>query len=85
MVGVDTQVFHGFIHCGAVGAITGIGNVLPKEVLHFIRLCKAAVGGDSQARRYASELDEAFTVLSAFDEGPDLVLYYKYLMVLEGF
>ena len=65
-----------------MGAITGIGNVLPKEVLHFIRLCKAAVGGDSQARRYASELDEAFTVLSAFDEGPDLVLYYKYLMVL---
>ncbi len=85
MVGVDTQVFHGFIHCGAVGAITGIGNVLPKEVLHFIRLCKAAAGGDSQARRYASELDEAFTVLSSFDEGPDLVLYYKYLMVLEGF
>ena len=85
MVGVDTQVFHGFIHCGAVGAITGIGNVLPKEVLHFILLCKAAAGGDSQARRYASELDEAFTVLSAFDEGPDLVLYYKYLMVLEGF
>jgi len=24
-------------------------------------------------------------VLSKFDEGPDLVLYYKELMVLEGF
>ncbi len=84
MVGVDTQVFHGFIHCGAVGAITGIGNALPKEVLQFISLCKAAAGGDSIARRFASELDEAFTVLSSFDEGPDLVLYYKHLMVLEG-
>ena len=29
MVGVDTQVVHGFVHCGAVGAITGIGNCLP--------------------------------------------------------
>jgi 1-pyrroline-4-hydroxy-2-carboxylate deaminase len=84
MVGVDTQVFHGFIHCGADGAITGIGNVLPKEVLQFIRLCKAAAKGDSEARRFAMELDEAFTVLSSFDEGPDLVLYYKHLMVLEG-
>jgi 1-pyrroline-4-hydroxy-2-carboxylate deaminase len=26
MVGVDTQVFHGFVNCGATGAITGIGN-----------------------------------------------------------
>jgi 4-hydroxy-tetrahydrodipicolinate synthase len=24
-------------------------------------------------------------VLSTFDEGPDLVLYYKFLMVLEGY
>jgi 4-hydroxy-tetrahydrodipicolinate synthase len=24
------------------------------------------------------------SVLSTFDEGPDLVLYYKHLMVLEG-
>ena len=28
MVGVDTQVVHGFVNCGAVGAITGIGNAL---------------------------------------------------------
>jgi 4-hydroxy-tetrahydrodipicolinate synthase len=27
MVGVDTAVFHGFVNCGATGAITGIGNV----------------------------------------------------------
>ena len=30
MIGVDTAVFHGFVNCGASGAITGIGNVLPK-------------------------------------------------------
>ena len=36
------------------------------------------------ARRLAEELDSALRVLSTFDEGPDLVLYYKYLMVLEG-
>ena len=29
MAGVDTQVAHGFINCGATGAITGIGNALP--------------------------------------------------------
>jgi hypothetical protein len=29
-------------------------------------------------------LSEALTVLSTFDEGPDLVLYYKRLMVLGG-
>ena len=40
--------------------------------------------GDSEARRLATELDDALKVLSTFDEGPDLVLYYKYLMVLEG-
>lgn len=32
----------------------------------------------------AEELDSALRVISAFDEGPDLVLYYKQLMVLEG-
>ena len=41
MVGVDTQVFHGFVNCGAAGAITGIGNVLPKEILHLVALCEA--------------------------------------------
>ena len=32
----------------------------------------------------AKELDEALYVLASFDEGPDLVLYYKHLMVLNG-
>lgn len=84
MVGVDTQVFHGFVHCGAVGAITGVGNALPKPVLRLIELCEKAVRGDATALRLAEELDKALHVLSTFDEGPDLVLYYKHLMVLEG-
>ncbi|WP_395016792.1 dihydrodipicolinate synthase family protein [Dongia sp.] len=84
MVGVDTQVVHGFVNCGAKGAITGVGNALPKEVLHLISLCEKAAAGDATARRKALELDEAMRVLSTFDEGPDLVLYYKHLMVLEG-
>lgn len=84
LVGVDTQVFHGYINCGAVGAITGIGNALPKEILHLVALCKLAAQGDYQARELAKELESALMVLSTFDEGPDLVLYYKYLLVLNG-
>jgi dihydrodipicolinate synthase/N-acetylneuraminate lyase len=84
MVGVDTTVVHGFVSCGATGAITGIGNVLPKEVLHLVALSQAAAAGDCAARARAQELDAALHVLSSFDEGPDLVLYYKYLMVLRG-
>jgi 4-hydroxy-tetrahydrodipicolinate synthase len=84
MVGVDTQVFHGFVRCGAVGAITGVGNALPRQVLRLIELCQQAAAGDVEARRLARELDDALSVLSTFDEGPDLVLYYKRLMVLEG-
>ena len=84
MVGVDTQVYHGFVHCGAAGAITGVGNALPKEVLRLVALCEKAASGCPDSRRLALELSEALTVLSTYDEGPDLVLYYKYLMVLEG-
>jgi 4-hydroxy-tetrahydrodipicolinate synthase len=84
MVGVDTEVFHGYVNCGASGAITGIGNALPREVLHLARLCKAAQKGDPKARRQALELEGALKVLSTFDEGADLVLYYKYIMTLEG-
>ena len=84
MVGVDTQVFHGFVRCGARGAITGIGNCLPQPVLRLLELCEAAAAGDVVARGLARELDEALMVLSKFDEGPDLVLYYKYLLVLLG-
>lgn len=84
MVGVDTQVVHGFLNCNAGGAITGVGNALPKEVLRLIDLCQRAAEGNAEALRLAKELDDALSVLAAFDEGPDLVLYYKHLMVLEG-
>ncbi|MDC4486000.1 dihydrodipicolinate synthase family protein [Acinetobacter baumannii] len=84
MAGVDTHVFHGFVNCNAKGAITGIGNALPKEVLQLVDLSKKAAAGDAKARRLAQELSSALEVLSSFDEGTDLVLYYKYLMVLNG-
>lgn len=84
LVGVDTQVVHGFVNCGAVGSITGIGNALPAETLHLVALCRKAAAGDPVAERRALELDRALHVLSSYDEGPDLVLYYKHLMVLAG-
>lgn len=85
VVGVDTQVTHGYLNCNAVGAITGVGNALPTQVLRLIRLCEQAIGGDHESRRLAIELGAALHVLSTFDEGPDLVLYYKALMVLTGY
>ncbi len=85
LAGVDTQVVHGIIRCGAAGAITGIGNALPKAVLELVRLSKQAAGGDPLAERLARELEAALSVLSSFDEGVDLVLHYKFLMVLAGF
>ena len=83
-IGVDTSVFHGYVNCGAVGAITGIGNVLPVEVLHLTNLCVAAARGEAEARRRALELEQAMAVLASFDVGPDLVLYFKYMLVLRG-
>ncbi|MFO1209807.1 MAG: dihydrodipicolinate synthase family protein [Amaricoccus sp.] len=84
MIGVDTAVFHGYVNCGATGAITGIGCVLPREVLQLNALCAAAAAGDATARRLAKDLDDALMVLSTVDAGPDLVLYFKHMMVLKG-
>ncbi|WP_151718978.1 dihydrodipicolinate synthase family protein [Gemmobacter serpentinus] len=84
MIGVDTAVYHGFVNCGATGAITGIGCVLPKEVLLLTALSQAAAKGDATARRLAKELDEALLVLATVDAGPDLVLFFKHMMVLKG-
>ncbi|WP_171123592.1 MULTISPECIES: dihydrodipicolinate synthase family protein [unclassified Ruegeria] len=84
MVGVDTEVYHGFVNCGAIGSITGIGTALPREALLLAALSKKAAQGDAEARVRAQELTEAIHVLSSFDEGPDLVLYYKHLLVLNG-
>lgn len=84
MAGVDTGVYHGYVKAGATGTITGIGNALPREVLHMVALCRAAAAGDLEARQRARELGEALEVLSSWDEGPDLVLYYKYMLELQG-
>lgn len=84
MVGVDTGVVHGYVNCGAVGAITGIGVALPRQVLTLCNLARAAAAGDVEAREKALELETALQVLSSFDEGPDLVLYFKYLLLLQG-
>jgi 4-hydroxy-tetrahydrodipicolinate synthase len=84
MVGVDTQVFHGVVNCGACGVITGIGNVLPREALRLVELCRRAAKGEAEARRLALELESALAPLSIFDEGVDLVLYFKRLMTLQG-
>jgi 4-hydroxy-tetrahydrodipicolinate synthase len=53
-------------------------------VLHYLKLCGQATAGDAEARRFAKELEQALLVLSTFDEGPDLVLYYKHILVLLG-
>ena len=63
MVGVDTQVFHGYVNCGAKGAITGIGNALPLQVLRLIQLCEQAATGCAASRKLAAELDDALAVL----------------------
>lgn len=84
VVGVDTQVVHGIVRCGATGVISGIGNALPRETLRLLELCRAAANGCPVAMGLATELDDALSVLARFDEGPDLVLYFRRLMVLEG-
>ncbi len=75
---------HGYVNCGARGAITGIGNVLPREVLHLVSLCETAATATPWPGGGRRSSMSALAVLSSFDEGTDLVLYYKYLMVLEG-
>ncbi|MCW5719743.1 MAG: dihydrodipicolinate synthase family protein [Devosia sp.] len=84
MAGVDTGVYHGYVKAGATGTITGIGNALPREILHLVALSKAAAAGDAEAGQRARELSEALEVLSRWDEGTDLVLYYKYMLELQG-
>jgi dihydrodipicolinate synthase/N-acetylneuraminate lyase len=84
VVGVETQVFHGIVNCGAIGVITGIGNVIPEAVIRLYKLCLEASNGSAKSRRLALELNDALKVLSTFDEGSDLVLYYKYLLYLKG-
>lgn len=69
MVGIDTQVVHGFVQCGAKGAMTGVGNALPKEVLRLVDLSLLAADGDASALQLANEIVQALAVLSSYDEG----------------
>ena len=84
LVGVDTQVVHGIVDCGAAGWITGIGNILTDESLTLSRLATRAAQGDSKAGRLALELEAALLPLARLDAGPDLVPYFKHLAVLRG-
>jgi len=62
MIGVDTQVLHGFVRCDARGAITGVGNALPREILRLTELCRKAAQGDHEAYRLAAELEYAHQI-----------------------
>ena len=85
MVGVDTQVFHGYVNCGASGAITGIGNVLPRGSAASRRSLPNAPRWAIRRRGGARSNSRArSSALSSFDEGADLVLYFKHLMTLQG-
>ena len=53
-------------------------------MLHLTNLCVAAARGEAEARQRALELEQAMAVLASFDVGPDLVLYFKYMLVLRG-
>ncbi len=85
VVGIDNELIHGAMRCNAVGAVTGVGNVLPEEVMCLWRLCQAArENGDDEAWRLAEELDRRLLPLADYDADPRLVLYYKHLLVLLG-
>ena len=85
VVGIDNALVHGVLGCGAIGAITGVGNCLPEEAMHLWRLLSLAQEkGDDEAWRLAEELDRRLMPLSDYDADPRLVLYYKHLLTLCG-
>jgi 4-hydroxy-tetrahydrodipicolinate synthase len=85
VVGIDNALVHGVLGCGAIGAITGVGNVLPDEVMCLWNLCQSAQDtGDHEAWLLAEELDRRLLSLSDYDADPRLVLYYKHLLTLCG-
>ena len=55
-----------------------------KLSLDYTNYAVEASNGSAKSRRLALELNDALKVLSTFDEGSDLVLYYKYLLYLKG-
>ena len=85
VVGIDNELVHGVMGCNAIGAVTGVGNVLRDDLIYVWRLCQLArEKGDAEAWRLAEELDKRLLPLSDYDADPRLVLYYKHLLVLLG-
>ncbi len=74
---------HGYVNCGARGAITGIGNVLPREVLHLVALCERRPPATSWLGGGRGSSILRWRSCQATTRGPTS-FYYKYLMVLEG-
>ena len=76
----STPRFCGFLHAGPAERLP-VGNACRSG----FRRWNVRTGGQrrSEATRLATELNDAMSVLSTFDEGPDLVLYYKELMSLQ--
>ncbi len=83
MVGVDTEVYDGVVKSGASGTITGIGTGFPTRFC-FGLPCRARPPRAIPRPIRARELAEAFSVLAGFDEGVDLVVSFKPMMVLNG-
>jgi 4-hydroxy-tetrahydrodipicolinate synthase len=85
VVGADPDVVHGYVLCGAKGAITGVGNVVPDAVKTLVSLCeKYTSNPDDTLMNRINSLDRLLMPLAEYDVGPDLALYYKYLMTLTG-
>lgn len=83
VIGIDNALVHGVMGCGAVGAVTGVGNVLPQEVMYLWKLLLLAQEkGDAEAWRLAEELDRRLLPMADYDADPRLVLYYKHLLSL---
>lgn len=83
MDGVDTEVHHGFVKCGGVGAMIGMGTICPCETLLQVA-SPAATPKATPKPTSARELENAFSVLATCDEGVDLVLCFKHLLVMKG-
>lgn len=91
---MNTSIFHGGIPalmtlCNAdrspnFPTLVKKGKELIQAGMNVLILCQKAAAGDVKARTLAQELKQALMVLSTYDEGPDLVLFYKYLLFLQG-
>ena len=85
VVGVDTEVVHGIVDCGGGRRDHRDRQCAARGRAQVDRAVPAGRGrGFPDSLRLALELERALGPLAAFDEGPDLVLFYKHLAVLAG-